>query len=374
MKRGKAEAEGVEDRMGPPKRLPSNPQTVTLRDVARRSGFSSSTVSIVLNDAPLARYIPPATKSRIQQAARELGYRPNVFARSLRGQRSNTVGVMVFDMTDPYCTMILRGIENSLYKASYLPILSDVHNERSRFEGYLEMMLERHVEGLIVVANWLFVDIHLLADMKRSRIPRVMIGIEPEADFISSVTLDNELGARLALDHLLSLGHRKLAFVRGPKGLGDSEPRWHGIQKAAKARGVELDPRLVVDLPDSRDPMSSFEAGHKLTEQLLGLKRAFTALMAFDDMSAFGAIRALSRAGVRVPDQCSVIGFDDVAPAALATPALTTIRQPGEAMGTAAVRILLDGIRALQDKKDFRAVRQKLVPELVVRESTRPVT
>src|SRR6516162_5396696 len=175
---------------------------VTIRDVAKESGFSSTTVSIVLNDAPLARYIPPATKKRIEKAAKKLGYRPNLFARSLRSKRSHTVGVMVFDMTDPYCTLILRGIENTLYQASYLPILTDVHNERSRFERYLEMLLDRRVEGLIVLANWLFVNIDVLGDLEKSSIPTVMIGRESNTDSINSVVVDNELGSYMAMEHL----------------------------------------------------------------------------------------------------------------------------------------------------------------------------
>src|ERR1700742_5020448 len=167
---------------------------VTIRDVAKESGFSSTTVSIVLNNAPLARYIPPATKKRIERAAQKLGYRPNQFARSLRSKRSHTVGVMVCDMTDPYCTLILRGIENTLYQASYLPMLTDVHNERGRFERYLEMLLDRRIEGLIVLANWLFVDINLLGDLEKSSIPTVMIGCELKTDSISSVIVDNEVG------------------------------------------------------------------------------------------------------------------------------------------------------------------------------------
>jgi DNA-binding LacI/PurR family transcriptional regulator len=140
---------------------------VTIREVAKESGFSSTTVSIVLNNAPLARYIPDATKNRIRRAAHKLGYRPNVFARTLRNQHTRTVGVMVFDMTDPYCTPILRGIECALYQASFLPILTDVHNERCRFERYLEMLLDRRVEALIVVANWLFVYIDVLGDLEK---------------------------------------------------------------------------------------------------------------------------------------------------------------------------------------------------------------
>jgi LacI family transcriptional regulator len=344
---------------------------VTIRDVAKESGFSSTTVSIVLNNAPLARYIPAVTKKRIERAAQKLGYRPNQFARSLRSKRSHTVGVMVFDMTDPYCTLVLRGIENTLYQSSYLPILTDVHNERSRFERYLEMLLDRRVEGLIVLANWLFLDINLLADLEKSSIPTAMIGCELETDSISSVIVDNEVGGYLALEHLLSLGHRKVAFIRGPKALTDSSPRWRGIRNSAKAAGLELDSRLIMDLPESRDPSSSFEAAQKLTEELIRQKRPFTAVLAFDDMSAFGAIRALTRAGVRVPDQCSVIGFDDVATSALYTPSLTTVRQPMEAMGASAVGIVVEGINGVLEKRETAASHRRVAPELVVRESTR---
>jgi len=344
---------------------------VTIRDVARRSGFSSTTVSIVLNDAPLARYIPPSTTKRIARAAEKLGYRPNQFARSLRSKRSHTVGVMVLDMTDPYCTSILRGIENTLYQASYLPMLTDVHNDRSRFERYLEMLLDRRIEGLIVLANWLFLDINLLADLEKSSIPIVSVGCELQGEAMSSVVVDNEIGGYLALEHLHSLGHRKIAFIRGPKTLTDSSPRWRGIRRCAKTFGLEIDERLVFDLPESRDPLSSFEMGQKLTEGLLKQRRKFTAILAFDDMTAFGATRALSKAGLRVPEHCSIIGFDDVAPSALFTPALTTIRQPMEAMGAGAVEIVIEGIESVLEKRAVAAYHRKVEPTLIVRESTR---
>jgi len=344
---------------------------VTIRDVAKESGFSSTTVSIVLNNAPLARYIPPDTKKKIVRAAEKLGYRPNQFARSLRSKRSHTVGVMVFDMTDPFCTLILRGIENTLYQSSFLPILTDVHNDRSRFERYLEMLLDRRIEALIVLANWVLIDINLLADLEKSSIPTAMIGCELKTDTVSSIIVDNEVGGYLALEHLHSLGHRKIAFIRGPKALTDTSPRWRGIRNCARSVGLDLDQRLILELPESRDPMSSFEAGLKLTEELIKQRRPFTALLAFDDMSAFGAIRALNKAGIRVPDQCSVIGFDDVAPSALCTPSLTTVRQPMEAMGTSAVGIVVDGINAVLEKREITASHRKVAPELVVRESTR---
>lgn len=345
---------------------------ITMRDVARESGCSATTVSIVLNNAPLARYIPPSTKDRIEKVAKKLGYRPKVVARYLRSKRNHTVGVMVFDLLDPFCTLILRGIENALYQASYVPVLTDAHNQRGRFERYLEMLLDRRIEGLIVVANWLSVDINLLADIEKRNVPAAIIGRELQTESVSSVLVDNEAGAHLGLEHLHSQGHRKIAFIRGPKMLGDSIPRWRGIASFARAVKLPLDPRLIVDLPDSFDPNSGFEGGYKLTEELLKRKRRFTSLMAFDDMTAFGAIRALAKSGIRVPEDCSVLGFDDVPPAALSVPSLTTLRQPMEAMGTTAVGIVMEGINSAAEGQEFTAVHRKLIPELVVRESTRP--
>src|SRR6202048_3052978 len=317
-----------------------------MRDVAMQSGFSPATVSIVLNNAPLARYIAPATKKRIEETAKKLGYRPNAMARFLRSKRSHSVGVLFFDITDPFCTLIMRGIENTLYQSSYVAIFADAHNQRNRFERYLEMLMERHCEGLIVVANWLFVDIQLLGDLSKRNIPAATIGWELPRDAISSVMVDNETGARLALEHLHQLGHHKIAFIRGPKMLIDSAPRWRGIQKFAHSAGLEIDPALVLQLPDSFDPNSGFEGGYRFTEELLQRKRRFTALMAFDDLTALGAIRALTKAGVKVPENCSVVGFDDVPLSSLSAPSLTTVRQPLEAMGELAVTMGWEGVDA----------------------------
>jgi LacI family transcriptional regulator len=187
------------------------------------------------------------------------------------------------------------------------------------------------------------------------------------------VIVDNESGGRAALEHLYSLGHRQIAFMRGPKTLADSAPRWRGVRAFAKANDLDLAPDLIVDLPESRNPISSFEAGYQLTEELIRRKRPFTALMAFDDMTAFGAIRALAKAGLRVPEHCSVIGFDDVATSALYTPSLSTIRQPMEAMGNLAVSIVAEGIESVVEKRPVSVTHRKMTPELVVRESTRSI-
>jgi DNA-binding LacI/PurR family transcriptional regulator len=347
------------------------PAVMTIRDVARESGYSASTVSIVLNNAPLARYIPADTKQRIETAARKLGYRPNPLARSLRSRRSNVVGVMLFDITDPFCTPILRGIENSLYQGSMLSLLADAHNEPRRFERYLELLLDRRVEGLIVIANWLVMDIKLLADVTRQQVPTVIVGREIDIETANTVSADNEEGAAAALDHLFRLGHRDIAFIRGPKTLASSGQRWKGIRAYAQRTGLTLDPKRIAELPESLDPNSSFEAGARLTTDLLrGGGKRFTALMAFDDMTALGALRALKKKGVGVPEECSVIGFDDVAQAALSLPSLTTVRQPMEAMGTLSVGIILEAIAAAEEKREVPLVRRRLPAELVVREST----
>ena len=345
----------------------------TIRDVARESGYSASTVSIVLNSAPLSRYIPEETKARIHVAARKLGYRPNPLARSLRSQRSNIVGVMVFDITDPFCTPILRGLENSLYQANYLSLLADAHNEPQRFERYLEMLLDRRVEGLIIIANWLVTDIKLLADLTARQVPTVIAGRAYEVDTMSTVSVDNEAGAALALEHLYRLGHREIAFLRGPKALSSSGQRWKGIKAFAQKAGLELKADRITELPESLDPNSGFDAGVRLTTELLRQGEKFTALMAYDDVTALGALRALKKQGLRVPEDCSVIGFDDVAQASLSVPSLTTVRQPMEAMGNLSAGMVLEAIKALDQKKDIPVVKRKIPAELVVRESTRAV-
>ena len=346
---------------------------VTVRDIAQQAGVSIGAVSIVLNDAPLARYMADATKRRIKEIARKLGYSPNQLARSLRGVRNHTIGLMVVDVTDPFCTPILRGIESSLYEASYMSVLADAHNQVSRFERYLEMMLERRVEGLIVVANWLVVDIDLLSDLERHRIPTVIIGRQLQSNAVSSVMVDNETGGRIAIEHLFSLGHRKIAFIRGPKVIGDSALRWKGIRTFARSARMEIDPQHVVELPSIVDPNHGFETAQKLTEELIKRTRTFTALLAYDDVTALGAMQALTKAGIRVPEQCSVVGFDDVAPAAFASPPLTTIRQPMQTMGATAVSMVTEAIKAAADSRELSVAQVKLAPEIVVRQSTRRV-
>ena len=341
--------------------------TVTIRDVARECGLSPTTVSMVLNHTPLASYIPESTKKRITQVAEGLGYQPNPFAQALRSQHSHTIGVMVPDIADPYCAQILRGIENSFSRSSYLPFLVDIQNDRLRFKKYLNVLLGRRVEGLIILANSLSFETELLSASESRKIPCVILGREPETDALSWVATDNQAGTQQALEHLYRLGHRKIAFIRGSSMIVDSHHQWAGICSFAAAAGLELGPRLVVTLSD---PFSSYEAGFECTKQLLALQLTFTALVAFDDMTAFGAIRALISAGLRVPLDCSVIGFDDIPAAAFYNPALTSVREHMETLASMGAEILMEAIRAHRKNTTVSPVHHKVKPELIVREST----
>jgi LacI family transcriptional regulator len=343
-----------------------------LADVARASGFSPSTASIVLNEVPLSRFVAAKTKRKIQETAKRLGYRPDIFARSLRSQRSHTIGVLVIDIADPFCTLILKGIVCKLMATPYLPIIMDAHNQPHQVVRYAELMLDRRVEGLIAVANWLLFDVSVLKDISEGHLPTVVVGRDFEIHTIKSVCVDNEAGGYAALEHLYQLGHREIAFIRGPRQLADNRPRWKGIRRFANKVKLRLNPNLVQALPDTVDSTASFEESRRLVSNLILSGESFTAILAFDDISAYGAIRALSEHGLQVPADCSVIGFDDIPAAALCTPGLTTIRQPMIDMGEYAAECVLKCLEEDRNEDQTYSASRTLSPELVVRGSTAP--
>jgi LacI family transcriptional regulator len=355
----------IEERRSSPT---DQPVMITIRELAKVSGFSPTTISLVLNNSPAGQHIPEKTKERIRELAHKHRYHPNHFARSLRSSRSHAVAVMVPDISDPYCAQVLLGIDKSLYRSTYLPVLIDIQNSRARFRKYVATLLERRIEGVIAVANSLQLQTEMLDVLAKSGIPVIVIGRESTRKGISSVSVDNERGAGIALEHLYQNGHRKIAFIRGPKKVVDSARRWHGICEFAKAASLPLDANLIVELEDTA---SSSEAGFEATNRLLHQSKRFSAIMAFDDMTAFGAIRALTQAGVTVPEQCSVVGFDDVAAAAYYNPPLTTVAQSMEELGSIGASLFLDATQAQQNNgKGVGPVQRKLEPVLVVRAST----
>ncbi len=343
---------------------------VTLQDVAKACGFSVSTVSLVLSGAALSKNVAVATREDIRAIALKLGYHPNAYARSLRMRQTQTIGVLAFDLSDQFCIPILRGIQSGLNSAEYPSLLMDAQTERKRFDDYLHLLLERRVEGVIVLASWVFEETNLLADMRKNRVPALIVGRDLTARGISSILVDNEAGGALAVEHLMDLGHTRIAVIRGPQEMADSKPRWRGIQRSAKRRGLTLDPALVVELPGLVDPTSGFEGGCRLAKQLLAARKRFTAVLAFDDITALGVLRALIEAGIRVPEDCSVMGFDDVLPAKLATPAISTIRQPLWSMGLQAAEHILAAVKSSAGGAEDRPMLLKAAPEMVQRAST----
>jgi LacI family transcriptional regulator len=345
---------------------------VTIRELAKKCGCSASTVSMVLNNRPLAKYIPASTKATIRQIAAEMKYQPNIFAQSLRANRSYTVGVMVFDITDPYCTYILRGIENKLNAASIAYLLFDAQNNRERFDRNLESMLQRRVDGLILVANSLQTDPAVLEKVEIPHVPVVVIGREFQGlEFASTVVVNNHRGGYLALEHLYNLGHREIAYIRGPKTIADSVLRWEGIGKFAKEANLKISREWTLELVQV--PTTSAEGLEAVKSLLHAGRRRFSAVLAFDDMTALGVIRGLSEAGLEVPRDCSVIGFDDIDAAGYYNPPLTTVRQPMLRMGEEAASALLDYVNAGPKKRKAQVVHRVLEPEIVVRRSTGPV-
>jgi len=342
---------------------------ITIREVAGESGFSVTTVSMVLNNGAGVGRIPQRTRTRIWDVARRLGYRPNLHARSLRSNRSQTLGVMVFDLTDPYCTQILRGIQNHTRPSGLFPIVTDLQDDRSQFQTCLDMLLGRRVEGIISIANPLYLDSKLLSEFSERQIPAVVIGRELSNVPVSSVVVDNAAGTRMAIQHLYSLGHSNMAFIKGPEILVDSMQRWQGLESFAREVGLQINPRLVLEIKGRN---STFREAYELTEELLRRSSNFTALVAFDDLTACAAIRALTKAGRRVPEDCSVVGFDDIPSAAFYNPPLTTVHQQLEMQGSLGAEIIEDLIRAAAEKRTMPPKHRKVSPKLVVRDSTCP--
>ena len=327
---------------------------VTLKSVAEHVGLTSGTVSAVLNDSPSARSIPRETKDRIHAAAKELNYRPNFFARTLRNKRTYTIGVIAEEIGDSYGSMVISGIEAHLRKMDYFFLTVAHRHDQNLLSRYSELLLQRGVEGFITVDT---------SVLEAPSLPMVAVAGHQKIQGVTNVVLDHVQAATLALNHLATLGHKRIAFMRGNPLSSDSTDRWRAICEVAQRIGVTIDPELTVQI-DMDDPTP--QLGYPFAKQLLARKKPFTALFAYNDISAIGAIRALQEQGFRVPQDVSVMGFDDIPGAAFNTPTLTTVRQPLARMGQVAAQTLLERIAGRDDYPPEIAIE----PELVVREST----
>lgn len=330
---------------------------VTLKTIAEHLDLTPGTVSAALNNSPAARSIPEHTKNRIIEAAKALNYRPNFFARTLRLKRTYTIGVIAEEIGDAYGAMVISGIEQYLRKNDYF-FLTVVHRHDPKLlQTYAQMLLTRGVEGFITTDTSIG---------EKLALPTVAVAGHKQVEGVTNIVLDHKRAARLALQHLRGLGHENIAFIKGQTVSSDSEVRWSAICDVAQELGIRIRPELTIQL----EGMDSTPAiGYPFAKQLLARKQPFTALFAYNDISAIGSIWAFREAGLRVPQDVSVVGFDDIPGAAFANPGLTTVRQPLLRMGQIAAQTVVDQIEGRGEYVPEIAIE----PEFVVRESTGPV-
>ena len=341
------------------KQTPGNnsSNSISLKTLAEHLQLSPGIVSVVLNESPSASSIPATTKDRILAAAQKYNYRPNFFARTLRKKRSLTIGILIQDIGGGYGSLVVSGIESGLREGGYLYLLASHGHQTNVLEEYTQLFLERGIEGMIVVDTFL---------EKPLPLPTVAISGHRRLKGVTNIVLDHNKAAEVALKHLASLGHKNIAFMKGQTFSSDSEVRWKSICLVARKLGIQVRPELSIQLEAET---SSPELGYPSVKRLLSHNRDFTALFAYNDISAIGAIRALTDAGLRVPQDVSVVGFDDIQTAAFHNPSLTTVRQPLSKMGELGAKTLLDRLKG--DDKDY-PVEIAVEPELIVRESSAP--
>ena len=328
----------------------------TVSSLAKYLKLSAASVSMILNSTANSARFPEKTKKRVLAAAAKFNYRPNFVARSLRKQQTFTIGVLVPEVSEGYAALVLAGIEDYLLQAGYFYFVVSHRHKTHLLEQYPRLFMDRLVEGIIAVDT---TELPFVPN-----VPTVAVSGHRRLPGITNVVLDHRRAAFQALEHLLQLGHRRIAFIKGQPFSSDTEARWSSIRDAARKFGLTIDSGLIAQLQaDSPTP----EPGYDVTKSLIGKNKHFTAMFAFNDISAIGAIRALLDSGIKVPSDVSVIGFDDIQSAAFHNPRLTTIRQPLRRMGELAAETLLKRIGNREYPKIIA-----VVPELIVRESTAP--
>jgi DNA-binding LacI/PurR family transcriptional regulator len=333
----------------------SDKADVTLRSVAEHVGLTASTVSAVLNNSSASHSVPQRTKNRILAAARELNYRPNFFARTLRVKRTYTIGVILEEIGDAYGSLIISGIERYLREQNFFFLTVAHRHDQKLLATYSQMLRQRGVEGFITVDTFL---------TEEPALPTVAVAGHRSIKRVTNIVLDHHRAASLALKHLVDLGHERIAFMKGSTASVDSEDRWNAICEVAAKLGIGMRSELIVQL-EGDDPTPNL--GYPFAKHLLARKQPFTALFAYNDISAIGSIFACQEAGLRVPQDVSVVGFDDIQSVAFISPPLTTVRQPLQKMGEIAARTLLDRIEG----RAKYVPEIKIEPEFVVRGSTR---
>ncbi|MQA78023.1 MAG: substrate-binding domain-containing protein [Streptosporangiales bacterium] len=332
----------------------------TIIDVAGLASVHPSTVSRALN--PEARgKVSPATVSRVLDAARKLGYQPNPLARGLKIGSTSTVGMLIPDLTNPLFPPIVRGIEDRLREAGWTLLITNTDNDVDKEGELLGNMLAQHVDGLILATARR--DYPLLDDVMGTGMPVVLVNRASERPSVSAVTSDDYIGVGLAVSHLASLGHRRIAYVGGPRTLSTGLHRHQAFVSSMHGEGLEVDDRSIC-FAESFQEERSVEA----FEELLARGVAFTAVVCGNDLIALGGYDVFKRHGIRVPEDVSVVGYNGIPFCDRFAPSLTSVQVPQYHIGVTAAELLLE----LTTNKDRPPRSVSLRPELVARDSTAP--
>lgn len=327
----------------------------TIREVALRAGVSPTTVSHVINNT---RFVSPEARQRVLEVMEVLNYRPNVLARSLRRGETRTLGLILPDSANPFFAEIARAIEDTAFRAGYNVIFGNSENELEKEQVYVDVLVNKQVDGIIFVAS----GDHSpsLEDLVRNGLPVVVVDRKLTDMEMDTVLTDNLQGGLTVVQHLLELGHRRIACITGPSHLTPSADRVIGYRQALETCGIAIDETII--LRGDFHPRSGYQAAAEIIRQ-----QRTTAIFLCNDMMAIGALRALAEANLRVPEDISLVGFDDIELASYLTPPLTTIRQDKTALAEAALQLLLQRIA----EPGLPARTRVLPTALVVRQSTR---
>jgi LacI family transcriptional regulator len=327
----------------------------TIKDVADAAGVSVGTVSHVISGA---RQVRPATRERVNAAITELGFRPNRVARSLTRSRTSTIGMVIPDVANPFFAQLIRGASDALEASDYVVVFGNSDNLGAKERRYLVEFIERRVDG-VIVAPASNADAEQIRDLGE-QLPLVLVDRVTPGWLGDLVVGDDQAGMALAIDHLVGQGHRQIALINGEGELSTARERRIGFERALRARDLAA---IAVS-----EGSFSIESGREQAITMLGAEVRPTAICAANDLLALGGLQAAHELGLSVPGQLSVMGYDDIAYASLASPRLTSVSQPGYAIGAAAARLLIERLR------DPGGARQEVVirPSLVLRDSTAP--
>lgn len=331
---------------------------ITIKDIAKAAGVSHTTVSRALNDNPV---ISPKTANRIRELAQEMGYTPNTMARGLLSQNTHTIGLVVTSIADPFVIPVIEGVESVAQNAGYsIFLLATSHNDPAHEVTVVKSLQHRWVDAIIVTASRVGSLYH--SQLNQIQVPIVLINNQEEGQYLYSVAVDDKQGPRLAVEHLLELGHRRIGYVSTANRPKSSRQRLAGYETALKRAGLTPEPNLIISPKIKGD----FKRGQASLEPLL--KAGATAVFCYNDLTAIGLLTACYQQGIAVPHHLSVIGYDDIEAATYVSPQLTTIRQQTFRLGQLAMEMTLD---LLTNK----TVQDQIIPcELVVRGSTAAYT